>query len=117
MDTDKISRSALMEMAETVTLFNGDVRRFVSYETIDNAPPAPDWTPCFEKQPDKDGVYHVTANFNGRSITRDQTFAAGRWLPAGTLMVHGKAGEPEVIAWMAKPKPYESPEMDLLRPM
>lgn len=82
-----------------------------------NDSPSQDWTPCFEKQPDKDGVYHVTVNFNGRSITRDQTFASGRWLPAGTLMVHGKVGEPEVIAWMAKPKPYVSPEMDLLRPM
>ena len=28
--------------AETVTLWNGDVRRFVSYETIDNAPAVSD---------------------------------------------------------------------------
>ena len=36
--SDLISREALKEKAETVTLWNGDVRRFVSYETIDNAP-------------------------------------------------------------------------------
>lgn len=115
MDTDKISRSALKKAIND----NGcrHSHYFDVFDVIDDAPPAPDWTPCFEKQPDKDGVYHVTVNFNGRSITRDQTFAAGRWLPAGTLMVHGKVGEPEVVAWMEKPKPYESPEMDLLRPM
>ena len=39
MNDDLISRSALEEKAETVTLWNGDVRRFVSYETIDNAQP------------------------------------------------------------------------------
>lgn len=33
-----ISREALKEKAETVTLWNGEVRRFVSYETIDNVP-------------------------------------------------------------------------------
>ena len=38
MNDDLISRSALKEKAETVTLWNGDVRRFISYETIDNAP-------------------------------------------------------------------------------
>ncbi len=38
MNNDLISREALKEKAETVTLWNGDVRRFVSYETIDNAP-------------------------------------------------------------------------------
>ena len=31
IDADKLK-------AETVTLWNGEVRRFVSYETIDNAP-------------------------------------------------------------------------------
>lgn len=116
-DTDKISRGALKktlcEEYEAREHYIGEIM----LKAIDDAPPAPDWTPCFEKQPDRDGVYHVTVNFNGRSITRDQTFAAGRWLPAGTLMVHGKVGEPEVVAWMEKPKPYESPEMDLLRPM
>lgn len=35
---DLISREALKDKAETVTLWNGEVRRFVSYETIDNAP-------------------------------------------------------------------------------
>lgn len=115
-DTDKISRSALKDDFDRIG-FNDydDYNR--ALRIIDDASPAPDWTPCFAKQPDKAGVYHVTVNFNGRSITRDQTFAAGRWLPAGTLMVHGKVGEPEVVAWMAKPKPYVSPEMDLLRPM
>lgn len=39
MNNDLISREALKEKAETVTLWNGDVRRFVSYETIDNAEP------------------------------------------------------------------------------
>ena len=38
MNDDLISRSALKERAETVTLWNGEVRRFISYETIDNAP-------------------------------------------------------------------------------
>lgn len=42
MNDDLISRSALKEQAETVTLWNGDVRRFVSYETIDNAPTVED---------------------------------------------------------------------------
>lgn len=39
MNNDLISREALKEKAETVTLWNGEVRRFVSYETIDNAEP------------------------------------------------------------------------------
>lgn len=125
-DTDKISRSSLTkaieeEQAQWDQNTESHAAKWDECETIlaliDRAEPAPDWTPCFEKQPDNDGVYHVTVNFNGRSITRDQTFTAGRWLPAGTLMVHDKVGEPEVIAWMAKPKPYGSPEMDLLRPM
>lgn len=38
MNNDLISREALKDKAETVTLWNGEVRRFVSYETIDNAP-------------------------------------------------------------------------------
>lgn len=37
-DGDLISREALKEKAETITLWNGDIRRFVSYETIDNIP-------------------------------------------------------------------------------
>lgn len=128
-DTDKISRSALMKAYALLMWKDHNPDDAVNVcdvvnqtlDLIENVPPAPDWTPywtpCFEKQPDKDGVYHVTVNFNGRSITRDQTFAAGRWLPARTLMVHGQVGEPEVIAWMEKPKPYVSPEMDPLRPM
>lgn len=38
MNDDLISREDLKKKAETVTLWNGDVRRFVSYKTIDNAP-------------------------------------------------------------------------------
>ncbi len=41
MNNDLISRSALKKKAEMVILWNGDLRRFVSYETIDNAPTVP----------------------------------------------------------------------------
>ena len=46
MNNDLISREALKEKAETVTLWNGEVRRFVSYETIDNAPTVFDCRSC-----------------------------------------------------------------------
>lgn len=78
-----------------------------------NDSPSQNWTPCFEKQPDKDGVHHVTVTFNGKSVTRDQVFHEGRWLPLGKLLVNGVSGEPEVIAWMEKPAPYQAPVLDL----
>lgn len=111
MDTDKISRSALKEDFDCVG-FNDydDYNR--ALRIIDNAPPAPDWTPCSEKQPESDGVYYVTVSFNGKSVTRDQVFHEGRWLPLGKLMVNGVSGEPEVIAWMEKPAPYQAPMLD-----
>lgn len=54
--TRLIDADALKEKAETVTLWNGEVRRFVSYETIDNAPtvPLPDFKDGY-KQAIRDG--------------------------------------------------------------
>lgn len=82
-------------------------------EDINTAHPVQMWTPCSEKQPESDGVYYVTVIFNGKSVTRDQVFHEGRWLPLGKLMVNGVSGEPEVIAWMEKPAPYQAPVLDL----
>lgn len=125
MNNDLISREWIRKEVEEYRLKQaydaGDEMRNTMVDwiedDIDNAPPAPDWTPCFEKQPDKDGVYHVTVTFNGKSVTRDQVFHEGRWLPLGKLMVNGVSGEPEVIAWMEKPAPYQAPVLDLGRGM
>lgn len=109
MNDDTISREALIrEIGRTDEWYKG---RSIC-DIIDNAPPAPDWTPCSEKQPESDGVYYVTVTFNGKSVARDQVFHEGRWLPLGKLMVNGVSGEPEVIAWMEKPAPYQAPMLD-----
>lgn len=125
MNDDKISREWIRKAVEEYRLKQaydaGDEMRntMVDWieEDIDAAPPAPDWTPCSEKQPESDGVYYVTVTFNGKSVTRDQVFHEGRWLPLGKLMVNGVSGEPEVIAWMEKPAPYQAPVLDLGRGM
>jgi len=115
MDTNKISRSALkQELRKAGWIICGPDGEMGSLEElINDIPPAPDWTPCSEKQPESDGVYYVTVTFNGKSVTRDQVFHEGRWLPLGKLMVNGVSGEPEVIAWMEKPAPYQAPVLDL----
>ena len=121
MDTDKISRSSLVktieeEQAQWDQNTESHAAKWDECETIlaliDRAEPAPDWTPCSEKQPESDGVYYVTVTFNGKSVTRDQVFHEGKWLPLGKLMVNGVSGEPEVIAWMEKPAPYHAPLLD-----
>lgn len=125
MNDDTISREWIRKAVEEYRLKQaydaGDEMRntMVDWieEDIDKAPPAPDWTPCSEKQLESDGVYYVTVTFNGKSVTRDQVFHAGRWLPLGKLMVNGVSGEPEVIAWMEKPAPYQAPVLDLGRGM
>lgn len=115
MDTDKISRSELIK--EMCVKFYTEHYYADILNVIYKAPPAPDWTPCSGKQPESDGVYYVTVTFNGKSVTRDQVFHEGRWLPLGKLMVNGVSGEPEVIAWMEKPAPYQAPVLDLGRGM
>lgn len=125
MNDDTISREALkkeinsqIEQATKVGIMvDADYLWSLLNYAIDNAPPAPDWTQCSEKQPESDGVYYVTVTFNGKSVTRDQVFHEGRWLPLGKLMVNGVSGEPEVIAWMEKPAPYQAPVLDLGRGM
>lgn len=112
MDTDKISRSDLKREFET-TPYNDYDDLLRTERLIDDAQPVQMWTPCSKKQPESDGVYHVTVTFNGKSVTRDQVFHEGRWLPLGKLLVNGVSGEPEVIAWMEKPAPYQAPVLDL----
>lgn len=124
MNDDKISREALKEAISELPndnpsyYYTGDLLdRERVLDEIDNAQPVQMWTPCSEKQPESDGVYYVTVTFNGKSVTRDQVFHEGRWLPLGKLMVNGVSGEPEVIAWMEKPAPYQAPVLDLGRGM
>jgi len=124
MNDDAISREALKEAISELPndnpsyYYTGDLLdRERVLDEIDNAQPVQMWTPCSKKQPESDGVYYVTVTFSGKSVTRDQVFHEGRWLPLGKLMVNGVSGEPEVIAWMEKPAPYQAPVLDLGRGM
>lgn len=110
MNEDIISRSE-MKKAFGKWWDADDIPATVVEDLIDSAQPVQIWTPCSERQPESDGVYYVTVSFNGKSITRDQVFHEGRWLPLGRLLVNGVSGEPEVIAWMEKPEPYKEPEI------
>lgn len=121
MNDDTIRREPLKEelgkSTVTITGYGKAVFLDKAYDIIDEAQPVQMWTPCSEKQPKSDGVYYVTVTFNGKSVTRDQVFHEGRWLPLGKLVVNGVSGEPEVIAWMEKPAPYQAPVLDLGRGM
>ena len=75
MNDDLISRSALKEQAETVTLWNGDVRRFVSYETIDNAPTVEDRPTVYVVPPEcikvlADAVVDVVQKIDWNSLIK-----------------------------------------------
>ena len=140
MNNDLISRSALKEKAETVTLWNGDVRRFISYETIDNAP-----TVCNDNYSMgyQDGVKKVLSErpqtgwiLVSKRLPKEEDYRPCYGLPDGCVMwqtdngVIGfgwyynstkcwsdiydhpiKAGK--VIAWMSLPEAYKEAENEL----
>jgi len=125
MNNDLISRSALKEKAETVTLWNGDVRRFVSYETIDNAPtvevrdnfdigyvqgledgqkrPQGEWIPVSEKLPERYKEVIVT-DIETTNTYQSRYIGNGYWeCDNGTL-------KNRIIAWQELPRPYKEKE-------
>lgn len=79
-----IDANALKEKAETVTLWNGDVRRFVSYETIDNAP-----TVKFSLMPadetKEDAYKRGYKKGKAEGILKGKERPQGEWIRTGSL--------------------------------
>ena len=93
MNDDLISREALKEQAETVTLWNGDVRRFVSYETIDNAPTV-NIKPFASVTFDKDELEQIVRDRviepikNGELVLKTEERPQGEWIVGEYMDCH-----------------------------
>lgn len=125
MNDDTISREALEKAIEEVEdNYDGyepnDLGKFMNkvHDLIDNAPPAPDWTPVTAGLPKEAFGCMVTVWDTDRRTQED--FETVLPYPVGYDGENWNDAEGdvipfEVIAWQPWPSPYKVPEIDLGR--
>lgn len=127
MNDDAISRSALkteLEVYRHTRNYKSDEDEAQNalldnvLEDIDNAPPAPDWTPVTEDLPKEAFGCMVTVWDTDRRTQED--FETVLPYPVGYdgetwNDAEGDVIPFEVIAWQPWPSPYKMPEIDLGR--
>ena len=126
MNDDKISREALKETinsniaqaTKVGIIADADYLWSLLNYAIDNAPPAPDWTPVTEGLPKEAFGCMVTVWDTDRRTQED--FETVLPYPVGYdgetwNDAEGDVIPFEVIAWQPWPSPYKAPEIDLGR--
>lgn len=109
MNNDMISRQKALDELEQLDGMDGIPKHFmITRKSVRNMlkalpPEQPKWTPCSVEQPKETGLYMVTVQYdNGDNDVDIYEYDAYRkeWND-------GDLYSGEVMAWQAKPKPWE----------
>lgn len=103
--TDCISRQAAIDAINHELRCGAVINQCgleMAYEVIEGLPPAePNWIPCSERLPKKEGFYLVTLGYKHGAETNIRFFKIENGEPYWS-----KWGNETITAWMPKPEPY-----------
>lgn len=112
IDSDTISRQLVIELIQgsICDLEYSDENRELcnKVRALPPSPSRPQWIPCSERMPEKDGDYLTTLtdkDGNYVDVTEWQNIIGGRWIAPLDECDYCEIGN--VIAWMPLPEPYQ----------
>ena len=105
--SDLISRQAAIDALDMIGSVDTDADREYAREvfmSLPSAQPEPQWIPCSERLPKKDGRYQVTRY----DYVTNTEFIDILWYEENLWWNRHSTGDYAVIAWMPLPEPYRA---------